>query len=381
MGKKTIALLLDSPEKWKHLHHYKLLSLKKAGYKTLVVFFSNNSHLQNHVSKNHQIVCLNLSPKEYKHFNPKVILSLAKLIKKHQISAVLVQRYKLMVYTVLVKLFYRWPLVILYHVQATRTLRNFQRRLVFYLLHSHLDSIVANSEGVKEDLLKSAFGLLPEKIKVIYNGINVGRFRIDLSKKAARNFFGFPEDKFLFGMAARFKKAKDQEGLIRAFAEIKKRGAEALLVLAGSGPKEKVLRNLISELELSDSVFILNWIPPEKMPIFYRAIDVFAHPSWREGQPTAVMEAMASGLPIITTDAEGVPELFDTPRKFGFMVKRGDLLALTEALWKIYQISPEDRVRMGCEARARIEEAFSHEHMGRRFRELFDSLLRRAQQG
>ncbi len=179
----------------------------------------------------------------------------------------------------------------------------------------------------------------------------------------------------IYGMAARFKKAKDQEGLIHAFARIKKRGAEALLVLAGSGPKEPLLRKLIQEKGLSASVFILDWIPPETMPIFYRAMDVFAHPSWREGQPTAVMEAMAAGLPIITTDVEGIPELFNTSRKFGFMVRKGDLTALTEALWKFYLMPLEDRLRMGQEARARIKEAFTHEHMGKQFVELFNSLF------
>lgn len=328
----------------------------------------------------HKTISLGFSSKGYKRFNPKVAIRLIKLFKKYEVSLVLVQRYKILVYAFLAK-FFLGRLIIVYHVQSTRTLRNFHRKLIFGCMYSHLDKIVVNSQGVKKDLITSAFKIDPLNIEVIYNGINIEKFCPNISKAEARRYFELPEKGFIFGMAARFKKAKDQEGLIKAFAEIKKRGAKAVLALAGSGPKEQGLRVLINDLGLSDSIRILNWIPSPEIPIFLKALDVFAHPSWREGMPTAVMEAMAAGLPVVTTNAEGVPELFDTPRKFGFMVERGDLSGLTEALWRTYKISPEERLRMGQEARARIKEAFSHEHMGRRFVELFDSLFRKVEQG
>ncbi len=79
----------------------------------------------------YKTVLLKFSPKKYKRFNLSIILKLANEIRRYQVSAILVQRYKLMVYATLAKILYRMPFKIVYHVQATCTLRNFERRLVF----------------------------------------------------------------------------------------------------------------------------------------------------------------------------------------------------------------------------------------------------------
>ena len=84
---KNIALLLDHPEKEKHLHYYTLKAFKDAGYHTFVIFFSGNTKDSKLLRREHKVISLGFSPKEYKKFNIKVIIRLEKILKENLISS------------------------------------------------------------------------------------------------------------------------------------------------------------------------------------------------------------------------------------------------------------------------------------------------------
>jgi glycosyltransferase involved in cell wall biosynthesis len=233
---------------------------------------------------------------------------------------------------------------------------------MFGLISSRITRVICVSQGVKDEFIQRS-RLPVEKVAVIPNGLDPAPFEIGTSKKEIRRALHLPEDDFLFGMVARLRKAKDHCGLISAFARIKTAGINARLVLVGDGPLETQLRNLVHAHGLSQDIIFLGRLSSDRIPLVLNAFDVFVHPTWREGMPAAILEAMACGLPIIATDAEGVTDIFDTSRPMGKLLPRGQVDLLAEAMKDLYAMPPSQRAQMGREARARLNEAFTHTHM------------------
>ncbi len=251
---------------------------------------------------------------------------------------------------------------IIFYLVIGGVFRSPGRRLTFKLLYPLCDRILVNSLALKEEL--STLGIPKERIGILYSAVDPEEFDLPLGRQEARQRLGFPED-FLFGMVARFRREKDHAGLLQAFQKFLEKGEKAHLILVGDGPGEEKTRKLACELGLADRVIFTGRLPMEKIPFVLRALEVFVYATFREGMPMAVMEAMAAGLPIIATEAEGIPDLFETERTFGIMVPRGDPVALARAMKELYYLPPERRRILGKEARERIKEAFSPEILAR----------------
>jgi glycosyltransferase involved in cell wall biosynthesis len=138
-------------------------------------------------------------------------------------------------------------------------------------------------------------------IRIIPNGIDTEKFHP--SKKQS---FTKPIQALTVG---RLISRKRIDLLIEALACAKELGLDIHLNIAGQGNLMARLRRLASKLNLADEVSFMGRIPPERMPQLYRDNDIFVMSSDHEGMSNAMLEAMASGLPIITTRCEGVEEL------------------------------------------------------------------------
>ncbi len=372
---QSLALVIDKPERSGAYRPYILQALEEVGYRPVVVVLEGPAE-RCRLHGRFPVITLNLSPSVYRRFNPRVMAVLGRTLKDHGIRLVWVQRYRPWVYLSLLKKFGRSrDFGLLFHVVNLGYFRKFVRRQVLRFLGKETDLWVANSEEVKGDL-EGLCGIASSRLRVIWNGVDISRFEPRCSRQEARRRFGLPEDSFIVGMIARFRKEKDQEGLIEAIFRLCRRGKQVFLVLAGGGPKERKLREEVAKKGLQDRVRFFPWVPSEEIPYLLRAFDVFAHPSWKEGMPNAVLEAMASGLPVVVTDAPGVPAIFKTSRRFGFMVPRGQVEALTRALRELYEMPETERKEMGREARLRVEEAFTMEKMCKHFVEVFRELAR-----
>lgn len=117
--------------------------------------------------------------------------------------------------------------------------------------------------------------------------------------------------------------------ILKAFAIIQKEYPEASLVLAGDGSERANLERLAKELELNNVVFT-GLVPPDVMPRLYDEADLFLNSSNIDNMPGSILESFASGLPVVTTNAGGIPYIVEHERT-GLMVKRGDYVALAEA--------------------------------------------------
>lgn len=163
--------------------------------------------------------------------------------------------------------------------------------------------VICVSETVAEDLIKN-FWVRREKIEVIPNPIDVKKIQelAVLSLEPERR--GIFKNPVIINMG-RFSRDKNHYSLIRAFQEIKNKIKDVKLVILGDGEKEEFLKQLIKELGLEDSVYLLG---RQDNPFkFLSKAKVFVLSSLREGLPCSILEAMACGLPIISADCQSGP--------------------------------------------------------------------------
>ena len=163
--------------------------------------------------------------------------------------------------------------------------------------------------------------------------------------------------KVVFGFAARFEWRKAPALLVEAFAKMIRRFPNAFLVMAGWGEEEVKIREMAREMRIEPVCqFPRPYTTLESKRDFMNSLDVFVLPSYAEGTPNSIIEAMAHGLPIIATAVGGIPDVV-TP-EVGILVPPGDAEALVAAMERL-TADPELRVRMGRAARQRYEQLFS----------------------
>jgi glycosyltransferase involved in cell wall biosynthesis len=157
------------------------------------------------------------------------------------------------------------------------------------------------------------------------------------------------KEETIFGYAARVETGKGPQVLVNAWAQLVECRRQALVRVAGTGPAMQEVKALVRDLALDDSwEFVGSYDGPFGCSAFMRTLDVFVLPSFAEGTSKSVIEAMAHGLPIISTNVGGLPDLL-TP-DVGILVPPGDSTALAEAMQQLASDS-ELRTRMGKAAR------------------------------
>lgn len=161
-----------------------------------------------------------------------------------------------------------------------------------------------------------------------------------------------------------------------ALARVREECPHAHLVMAGGGPAEAAIRERIAALALTESVQLLGWISAAKVRDVLSTAEVFLFPSHYEGLPNAVLEAMAEGLPVVSTPVGAIPDVV-LPGRTGALVQVGDAERLAREVASIVR-SPEEGRRMGREARMLIEEKYAIDAVWRRFADVCDEAAKKA---
>jgi glycosyltransferase involved in cell wall biosynthesis len=187
-------------------------------------------------------------------------------------------------------------------------------------------------------------GLKPEQVIVLPNAV---RIPAEIPQRLDSN-----EVFFLF--LGRIGERKGAFDLIHAFASIPaEEKSKAKLVIAGDGDVEKA-RSLIQTLNLIDYITIFDWVNQEKRDELLAKADVFVLPSYNEGLPMALLEAMSWGLAVITTRVGGIPEVV-TQNHNGLLINPGEIKQLSEAMESL--ISDKNlRMFLGNNARIRVKD-------------------------
>jgi glycosyltransferase involved in cell wall biosynthesis len=161
----------------------------------------------------------------------------------------------------------------------------------------------------------------------------------------------------IFGYAARIEAGKGPLVLADATAQLRKSRNDVLVRLAGIGPAVQEVKARVRELQLNGSwEFAGSYDGAVGCSAFMRTLDVFVLPSFAEGTSKSIIEAMAHGLPVITTDVGGSPDLL-TPET-GILIPPGDSASLADAMQRL-AADPDLRRRMGEAARARYLKLFA----------------------
>jgi glycosyltransferase involved in cell wall biosynthesis len=205
---------------------------------------------------------------------------------------------------------------------------------------------------------------------IIPNGIPVDRYQsVPDERTRWREAEGFHRDSILFTCVARLEPQKNPFLLLRAFAAVK--DTRAHLVLLGSGSLMAPLKAHVHAHGLEGRVHVLG--KRDNVRECLAASDVFVLSSNWEGNPLAVMEAMAAGLPVISTAVGGVPDLVRSGEQ-GILVPPEDCLAFTQAMRLLFDDSAK-RTAMGRAARARASTAFRVERMVEGYVSLYRATL------
>lgn len=238
---------------------------------------------------------------------------------------------------------------------------NRKYRVLRRLVNPTINRFVTVSREL-ERWLTSTVGIPSAKVQRICNGVDTERFRPrEDSRRRVLPPETFPPESIVVGTVTRFSAIKDPLNLVRAFIEARQTaGGERLrLAMIGDGSLREA-----AEAELNEAgVGELAWLPGSRddIPELLRDFDLFALGSLREGISNTVLEAMATGLPVIATETGGNGELIESGRT-GRLVQPGDSSDLAGALLE-YARSEELRRAHGHVARQRVVRDFSLDRM------------------
>jgi len=225
--------------------------------------------------------------------------------------------------------------------------------------------------------LTQPVGINAKRVTQIYNGVDSTRFHPATPRQ---NIPGCPFNDaghWLVGTVGRMQTVKDQTNLAHAFVQALEKAPELndrlRLVMVGDGPLRHESLAILQAAGLAE----LAWLPGERndMPEIMRGLDCFVLPSLGEGISNTILEAMASGLPVIATAVGGNVELVDE-RLNGRLIPAANPAALAEAIVDFAR-HPESARAMGQQSRRLVEERYSMAAMVSSYQQLYDRLLGR----
>ena len=233
------------------------------------------------------------------------------------------------------------------------------------------DRVIAVSKRTAQEC-KTEYKIPEEKISVIYNGVDTAEFNPLISGTHIRNKYSLLEKPVILVVGTATIR-KGVPYLLQSMAEVASKIPNAKLIVVGSKKYLVQLQLLAKDLGILQNVIFPGPVPREELPFYYAACDVVAVPSTYEGFPVVVLEAMASGKPIVASRVGGIPEAVETNSN-GILVEPRNPSELTQAL--ITVLENEDLRRdMGEKSRELAEKRFNWERITDEYMSEFKSLL------
>jgi glycosyltransferase involved in cell wall biosynthesis len=245
------------------------------------------------------------------------------------------------------------------------------RRLDLSLMH-RFDHLIAVSHSTKAEMVEA--GVPEGLITVIHNAIDTNTWSACGVATTLREELAISPTAPVIGYVGRIMPEKDLETWLRAAALAARQHPDAQFILVGEGKDDmtlKALRRLASSLGIAEQVHFPGY-RGNLLPV-YAACDVFFLSSRREGLPNSILEAMAMGLPVVTTDVAGAKELV-LDGQTGYVSPQGDVESLARALLALLG-NPALRQRAGQRGRERVEREFSFTRRLRRIEDLYARIL------
>ena len=250
------------------------------------------------------------------------------------------------VFTIITKLMFHIKIPLIISVRSNPILKYKKKNKIYNTLIRLLyplklvNNIVTVSKRIQK-MLEKNYGIKKNKIKTIYNGIEIAKIR-ENKREEIREYKDILNKNNLikFITVGRLIHIKGHKYLIEAFYNTKKEIPNSILLIIGDGPLRNELEKLILNKNMKDDIILLGM---QKNPYKYLAqSDIFVLPSLLEGFPNVILEALACGLPIISTNCESGPNEILDNNKYGFLTKVGDSLEMSQKM--IYLAKNKDLI-------------------------------------
>lgn len=260
----------------------------------------------------------------------------------------------------------------IYDLHGQNKKYNRLRKAMSYWVHRY----IAVSQDLESWLLKTV-KIPKSKVSQLYNGVDLTRFQrrekgikdVILPDKFADS------DSIIIGTVGRIAAVKDQITLVNAFDILVKQSTPAAdklrLVIVGDGPLFETIKERVSFLGLDSKV----WLPGDRkdIPALLQTMDIFVLPSLGEGISNTVLEAMATGLPVVASDVGGNPELVDNQHT-GILVPVGDVNMLAQVLQGLIE-DPQTMFAMGAAGLEKVHSQFDWDVTVANYLAVYDELL------
>ena len=341
---------------------------KESSYRVCTVYLTGEPN-QDVItgSASDEVIFLNFSSREIRGLKLSAISRVRQIIRSRNFGLCIAHRFKPTYVAVLAST--QLPTIGVQHAfgvykRKSRQLfaRFFRKRLL----------LLGVSDAVRDDVRKCLPSWPSERIQTLYNRIDVAALQEQqVSRDEARRFFGIPQGAWVVGNVGRLHPDKDQDTLIRGFAEaLPALPDNALLLIVGTGRLGNDLLDLVRSLGIEKRVVFAGHVSHASR--YFQAFDVFALSSANEGFGMVLAEAMAAGVPIVSSDSKAGREVV---ADVGMLFPVKDKQGLAEALALTGQLSDEERAAKAQAGYTKLRECFSDDAATYRFHELILPVL------
>lgn len=234
--------------------------------------------------------------------------------------------------------------------------------------------VIAVSDFTRQELRK--YYNIPEKrIRVIHNGVDTRKFQPAADKRKIKQELGLNPDDIAILSVGRLYARKGLFTLIESMPQVVKKFKNAKFVISGKGQSDEMAKlNAHAErLGIKDNIIFTGYYPDKKLPKLYQAADVFAFSTFYEHHPFAILEALATGLPVVTTWVGGIPETIKSGKN-GFLVEPFNKQQLSDKILYLLE-HPAEAAEMGALARKTIVDEYDWKIVVKHVLKVYDEAL------
>lgn len=246
---------------------------------------------------------------------------------------------------------------------------SFKRRIAEGIVARLYDRVVTLNNQMRMDLATECC-LAPNKIHVIHNGIDMDVFHPCMDKRALRQQYGLPLNRFIIGNVARLDPVKNHQAVLRALGRLRHQDARPFFLLVGEGPQRSILQKEVERLDLTEDVMFFGH--SNTVSDLLNCMDLYVQSSFYEGASHTLVEAMACGLPVIATNVGGTADLIGQSQE-GVLFPSDDDQALANLIREL-QHDGDRRSNMEGRARKRAVALYSVKRMVQSYETLYAEL-------
>jgi len=221
--------------------------------------------------------------------------------------------------------------------------------------------IACVAQAMRDQALVKGIGQ-KDQFVTVFSGMEVETYiSPEKERDVVRSELGISPEDYVIGTVSRLAQHKGHDDVLDALGGELQDNPSMKLLWVGDGWRREKLEKRIREIGIEKQVVLTGLVQPETIANYIAAMDVLVHPSYREGLPRTVVQAMLGGKPVVAHDVDGTREVC-IPEKTGYLIDVGDYKAMREAVLEL-QTNPEKRELLGSAGRSLCENQFAASKM------------------